>query len=73
MIEPGRRKLICFFVSMLVYFTLMLAVIIFLRPQNFSLEGYAVALASGIMAVSYGFYASNSFVHARGRNENKEI
>ncbi|MDP4172435.1 MAG: hypothetical protein Q8933_00585 [Bacteroidota bacterium] len=68
-VQNGKRKLIAFFTSMIVYLILMLTVIIILHPDHFSLESFAFSLASGIMVISYGFYASNAYVHAK---ENKK-
>lgn len=67
--QRGRRKLTAFFTSIAVYLFLMLSVIVFLRPCNISLESFSISLATGIMVISYGFYASNAFVHAKSGNE----
>lgn len=65
MIKHGSRKLAAFFTSMISYLILMLTVIIFIRQQNFSLESFAISSAAGIMVISYGFYASNTFEHTK--------
>ncbi|MDP4114546.1 MAG: hypothetical protein Q8903_00340 [Bacteroidota bacterium] len=69
--QNGNRKLVAFFTSIIIYLVLMLVVIIFLKPQNLSLETFAISLATGIMVISYGFYASNAYVHSKGND--KEI
>lgn len=73
--RPGSRKLTAFFTSMGTYLMLMMLVIIVLHPANFSLETFAVSLAAGIMAISYGFYASNAYVNgekAKGKVKDEE-
>ncbi|MGE5353430.1 MAG: hypothetical protein ACM3P0_15205 [Acidobacteriota bacterium] len=63
--EPGRRKLTAFFTSIGIYFLLMSLVILTHRLDNLSLESFAVSLAAGIMAISYGYYASNAYVSGK--------
>lgn len=70
--EPGRRKLTAFFTSIGVYFLLMSLVIITHRLDTLSLESFAVSLAAGIMAISYGYYASNAYV-AQRRGPTSEV
>jgi hypothetical protein len=60
--QPGKRKLTAYFTSIGVYFLLMSLVIVTHKLENLSLESFAVSLAAGIMAISYGYYASNAYV-----------
>ncbi|MGE5432378.1 MAG: hypothetical protein ACM3QX_14950 [Syntrophomonadaceae bacterium] len=60
--QPGNRKLAAFFTSIGIYFLLMSLVILTHKLENLSLESFAVSLAAGIMAISYGYYASNAYI-----------
>lgn len=67
--QPGKRKLTAFFTSIGVYFLLMSLVIITHSLKDLSIDSFAVSLAAGIMAISYGYYASNAYV--AGKNGGK--
>lgn len=71
--QPGRRKLTAFFTSIGVYFLLMSLIILTHKLENLSLESFAVSLAAGIMAISYGYYASNAYVSKQVRRPKSAV
>lgn len=65
--KPGNRKLIAFFISMAVFTAISILTII---------KGFAAdytGLGTAVMFIAGPFYASNAWVHAKGKEEAKPL
>lgn len=65
--KPGNRKLIAFFISMAVFTAISILT---------TIKGFAadyIGLGTAVMFIAGPFYASNAWVHAKGKEDGKSL
>lgn len=69
-LKPGQRKFIGFVLTLVVYTTLTIVVIIKIPNLTVDLSGFVLQFATGLTLISGAFFTSNVFEHfAEKKNE----